>query len=94
MDNMEPESIVQPGAPILQHVKMPNPLEGTLNLPEKPSATGGFSTIYKGTWICNGEESTVCVKCLRMNSTDLPQRGLSKEQRLERVKPFPFRLGA
>lgn len=81
---MEPESIVQPGAPIEQYVQMPNPLEGTINLQDKPSAAGGFSIIYKGTWIHDGEESIVCVKRLRMNSTDLPQRGLSKEQRLER----------
>ncbi|KAG8943615.1 hypothetical protein FRC04_002776 [Tulasnella sp. 424] len=65
---------------------MPNPLEGTINLQDKPSAAGGFSIIYKGTWIHDGEESIVCVKRLRMNSTDLPQRGLSKEQRLERLK--------
>lgn len=88
---MESESVVQPGASIDgQHVTMSAPLKGTLVLPRKPSAMGGYSTIYKGTWICGEEESTVCVKWLRMNPGDRAVQGLTKEQRLERVSPSPF----
>ncbi|KAG8943614.1 hypothetical protein FRC04_002775 [Tulasnella sp. 424] len=82
---MESESVVQPGASIdLRHVTTPAPLEGTLILPGKASAMGGYSTIYKGTWIHGEEKSTVCVKWLRMNPGDKAVQGLTKEQRLER----------
>ncbi|KAG8964078.1 hypothetical protein FRC05_004305 [Tulasnella sp. 425] len=84
---MESESVVQPGASIdLRHVTTPAPLEGTLILPGKASAMGGYSTIYKGTWIHGEEKSTVCVKWLRMNPGDKAVQGLTKEQRLERLK--------
>lgn len=85
---MEAESIVQPGAPILQNEQPPPPLEGTIDRPGRASDSGGYSDIYKGKWIRKGEESTVCVKCLRMTSKEVP--GLTREERLQRVSQNHF----
>ncbi|KAG8904643.1 hypothetical protein FRC00_013872, partial [Tulasnella sp. 408] len=81
---MEAESVVQPGASIPRPVPPPTPLEGTIELQDKPSALGGYSTIYKGKWIRGEEERLVCVKWLRMNPGDKAVRGLTKEERLQR----------
>ncbi|KAG9022151.1 hypothetical protein FS837_006574, partial [Tulasnella sp. UAMH 9824] len=81
---METESVVQPGATIQQPGQTPTPLEGTIELQDKPSALGGYSTIYKAKWTRGEEESLVCVKWLQMNPGDEAVRGLSREGRLQR----------
>ncbi|KAG8987698.1 hypothetical protein FRB90_003206 [Tulasnella sp. 427] len=70
---MEPDSIVQPGAPTLEHVPIPNPLDGEFHYSVfPPAATGGFSDVFKATWTRGDHASTVCVKRLRMNIQPLP----------------------
>lgn len=64
---------------------LPDQLEGSIILSEKPTMFGGYSDIYEGLWEISGAEVPVAIKVLRNVRIMNPIDGLRPKEIVARV---------